>query len=148
MTVNSPRRLMVAIVVVTLLLIAAFGAGAWVGGDVTGRMYGSQALPRATANADSLHHKLVLLDHGDVATLREQIEMELDGELLGACMLSNDRSAGSQEAIATAKTVVQRIAAYRTEKPPSYPKAYKDLDPGVRRTLQGCLDEVRRSPGK
>jgi hypothetical protein len=148
MKVNGPRRPRVIIVGVAVLLAASFGAGAWIGGDVTGRMFGSQALPRATATADSLHHKLLLLDRGEVATVREQIEMELDGELLGMCMLSKNPSAGAQEAVATARAVLKRIATHRSEKPPSYPKTYASLDPNLRRTLQGCLDEVRRSPGK
>jgi len=132
-----------------LLLIAAFGTGAWLGADFVGKFHGYQVLPRASANANLLHRKLLLLDKNDAQGLREEINMELDGELLGMCIVAKDRSGSSSDAIATARTILERIAKYRSERPPIYPAAFTaQVDASAKKRLQACLDDVLASPGK
>ncbi len=143
----SRRTILVGASAVVLLAVA-FGAGAWAGADMVGNFYGYQALPRACANASLLHRKLLFLDREDSKGLREEINMELDGELLGMCVLAKERSGSSSDDVATAKTILQRIAKYRTERPPSYPSAYvSQLDADAKKAIQKCLDEVRVAPG-
>lgn len=132
-----------------VLLAVAFGAGAWVGSDVVGTFHGYQGLPRASANASLLHRKLLLLDGNDSKTLREEIDMELDGELLAMCTLAKERSGSSSDAIATARKILQRVARYRNEQPPSYPAAYaSQVDATARTKLQACLDEALASAAR
>lgn len=149
MSAKMSRRSILMGVAVLVLVAVAFGVGAWVGADVIGNFHGYQVLPRASANANLLHRKLLLLDKEDSKGLREEINMELDGELLGMCMLAKERSGSSSDAVATARTVLQRIAKYRNERPPSYPSAYssQELD-GARKTIQACLADALAAPVK
>lgn len=140
------RPLLVGVSAVVLLAVA-FGAGAWVGGDVVGNFHGYQVLPRASANANLLHRKLLLLDKEDWKGLREEINVELDGELLGMCMLAKERSGSSSDAVANARTVLQRIAKYRNERPPSYPTGYSSQVPAdAQKTIQACLADALTAP--
>ncbi len=131
-----------------VLLALAFGAGAWVGADVVGNFHGYQVLPRASANANLLHRKLLLLDKEDSKGLREEINMELDGELLGMCMLAKERPGRSSDAVATARTILQRIAKYRNERAPSYPAAYASQVDANTKTIQACLADALAPAGK
>ncbi len=144
MNTKISRRSILMGVAVLVLLAVAFGTGAWVGADMIGNFHGYQVLPLASANANLLHRKLLLLDKEDSKGLREEINMELDGELLGMCMLAKERSGSSSDAVATARTVLQRIAKYRSERPPSYPSAYaSQVDAAAKKTIQVCLDAAR-----
>lgn len=141
------RRTILFGVSAVVLMAVAFLAGAWVGADCVGNFHGYQVLPRASASANMLHRKLLLLDKEDSKRLRDEINMELDGELLGMCMLARERSGSSSDAVATAKTILRRIAKYRTERPPSYPTAYaSQVDATVKKTIQTCLDEAGAAP--
>ncbi len=114
-----------------------------------GSFHGYQVLPRASANANLLHRKLLLLDKADSKGLREEINMELDGDLLGMCMLAKERSGSSSDAVATARTILQRIAKYRNERPPSYPTTYaSQVDADAKKTIQACLADALATPGK
>src|SRR5689334_15683049 len=104
MNAKISRRSILMGVAVLVLVAVAFGAGARVGADMVGSFHGYQVLPRASANANLLHRKLLLLDKEDSKGLREEINMELDSELLGMCMLAKERSGSSSDAVATART--------------------------------------------
>jgi hypothetical protein len=141
------RKILVGVGTVGLLA-AAFGAGAWVGADWVGRFYGYQALPRASADANLLHHKLLQLDKDDAKGLREGINMELDGDLHAMCAMA-DSGFGSSHDITTARTILQRIAKYRAEKPATYPAAYlAQVDEAPSKKLKACLDAALSSPGR
>jgi hypothetical protein len=143
------RRTILVGVSAVVLLAVAFGAGAWVGADMVGNFHGYQVLPRASANANLLHRKLQLLDKEDSKGLREEINMELDGELLGMCMLAKERSGSSSDAVATARTVLQQIAKYRNERPPSYPTAYSSqVLADAQKTIRACLADALAAPVK
>jgi hypothetical protein len=149
MKTKISRRTVLVASGVLVLLIVAFGAGAWVAADVVGKFQGYQALPTASSNATLLHRKLLLLDKEDSKGLREVINMELDGDLLGMCTLSKARSGSSADAVAAARTILHRIAKYRNERPPWYPATYaSQVDPNVAKTLQACLDEALANGGK
>lgn len=140
------RRAVVATGAVVLLVIA-LGAGAWLGADFVGKMYGYQALPRASASATQLHRKLLLLDKDDSKGLREEVNMELDGELLGMCKLVKAPSASASDSIASARAILRRIANYRAERRPSYPEAYaSQVTANGQTTIRACLDESRATP--
>jgi hypothetical protein len=149
MNTKISRRSILMGVAVLVLAAVAFGAGAWVGAEVVGKFHGYQVLPRACANANLLHRKLLLLDKEDSKGLREEINRELDGELLGMCTLAKERSGSSSGAVATAKMILQRIAKYRTERPPSYPAAYSSRVPAdAQKTIQACLADALATPVK
>ena len=130
-----------------VLLAATFGVGAWVGADWVGRFFGYQVLPRANANANLLHHRLVRLDKGDTDGLREEINMELDDEILAMCVLVDAGSGSSNDAVTKARATLQRIAKYRAEKPATYPATYQaQLDDAPKKRLKECLDGALPSP--
>lgn len=143
------RRTILIGVGAVVLLAAAFGAGAWVGADWVGRFFGYQVLPRASANANLLHHKLMQLDKDDTRGLREGLNMELDGEILTMCVLSDEGSGSSRDAVAKARTILQRIAKYRAEKPATYPVEYlAQVGEAPQKRLKGCLDAALTPPGR
>jgi hypothetical protein len=144
----TKRTILVGVSAVVLVAVS-FAAGAWVGADMVGNFNDYQVLPRASANANLLHRKLLLLDKEDSKGLREEINMELDGELLGMCMLAKERSGSSSDAVASARTILQRVAKYRTERPPSYPSAYASrVEADAQKTIQACLADALAAPVK
>lgn len=148
MAPRATRRTVIISAGIMVLLAVAFGAGAWVGADWVGRFYGYQALPRASANANLLHRKLLLLDKEDSKGLREEINMELDGDLLGMCALADANSGSSRDDVAEARDILKTIAKYRAKKPAAYPPAYlAQGDEVPRRRLKACLDAALSSPG-
>jgi hypothetical protein len=148
MKTKISRRSVLIVGAALVLLVGAFGAGAWVGADTVGNFHGYQVLPRASANANLLHRKLLLLDKADSKGLREEINMELDGVLLAMCMLAKERSGSSSDAVVTARTILQRIAKYRNEQPPSYSTGYaSQVDADAKKTIQACLSDALATPG-
>ena len=151
MKTRISRRSVLIVGVVLVLVALAFGAGAWVGSDMVGIFHGYQVLPRASSNANLLHLKLRLLDKEDSKGLREEINMELEGELLVMCKLAKERAGSSPDAVANARTILLRIAKYRSEMPPSYPAGYVDdgeASASARKTVQACLAEALAAPVK
>lgn len=131
-----------------VLLVIAFGAGAWWGADWVGRFYGCQALPRASADANLLHHKLLQLDKDDTMGLREGINSELDGDILAMCVMA-DSGSGTPHDIITARAILQRIAKYRAERPAIYSSAYlAQVDEGPKKKLKACLDAALSGTGR
>jgi hypothetical protein len=115
-------------------------------------------LRSVNANANMLHMKLLYLDKEDYKGLREAIDTELDGELLAICMMIKEPSSGSRHSREVSRTILGRIARYRSQRPPSYSPEHLDENNNEAGSssattwaaleLQKCLDEALAGPRK
>src|SRR5512140_3011572 len=150
---NAAVRWGISGVLALALVLGAFVGGMRVGGAIPAAMNEAFLLQTKAEEVDRLARHLALLDEGSDQALREQLNVELEGELFALCTFMNTGRGAprSGERPGRPADVVRRVAQYRLQHPPAYPAAWAaDQGPtlqAARERVGGCLKTaLERSP--